>query len=66
MNRIFGRGKPKEPPPNINDCIAGVSICLCTNISYKVVMPNSLEGLVMKFVIMSSILGQYQNALNTT
>jgi len=24
MNRIFGRGKPKEPPPNINDCIAGV------------------------------------------
>lgn len=24
MNRLFGRGKPKEPPPNINDCIAGV------------------------------------------
>ncbi|KAK3914761.1 Charged multivesicular body protein 5 [Frankliniella fusca] len=24
MNRIFGRGKPKEPPPNLSDCIAGV------------------------------------------
>ncbi|GLG93018.1 Charged multivesicular body protein 5 [Gryllus bimaculatus] len=24
MNRLFGKGKPKEPPPNINDCIAGV------------------------------------------
>lgn len=26
MNRLFGRGKPKEPPPNITDCIAGVSM----------------------------------------
>jgi hypothetical protein len=26
MNRIFGRGKAKEPPPNINDCISGVSV----------------------------------------
>lgn len=25
MNRLFGRGKPKEPPPSITDCIAGVS-----------------------------------------
>lgn len=25
MNRLFGRGKPTEPPPNITDCIAGVS-----------------------------------------
>ncbi|XP_034235310.1 charged multivesicular body protein 5-like [Thrips palmi] len=24
MNRIFGRGKPTEPPPSITDCIAGV------------------------------------------
>lgn len=24
MNRLFGRGKPTEPPPNITDCIAGV------------------------------------------
>ncbi|XP_054270221.1 charged multivesicular body protein 5-like [Macrosteles quadrilineatus] len=24
MNRIFGRGKPKEPPPNLNDVIQGV------------------------------------------
>ncbi|XP_074652404.1 charged multivesicular body protein 5-like [Tubulanus polymorphus] len=24
MNRIFGRGKPKQPPPNLNDCIAGI------------------------------------------
>lgn len=25
MNRLFGRGKPKEPPPNLTDCIANVS-----------------------------------------
>lgn len=25
MNRLFGKGKDKEPPPNINDCIKGVS-----------------------------------------
>lgn len=25
MNRLFGKSKPKEPPPNISDCIAGVS-----------------------------------------
>ncbi|XP_011182390.1 charged multivesicular body protein 5 [Zeugodacus cucurbitae] len=24
MNRLFGKGKPKEPAPNLNDCIAGV------------------------------------------
>ena len=26
MNRLFGRGKPKEPPPNLTDCIANVSL----------------------------------------
>jgi hypothetical protein len=25
MNRLFGRGKEKVPPPNINDCITSVS-----------------------------------------
>lgn len=25
MNRLFGRAKPKEPGPSINDCISGVS-----------------------------------------
>jgi len=24
MNRLFGRGKPKEPPPNLTDAIGGV------------------------------------------
>ncbi|KAM3860668.1 charged multivesicular body protein 5 [Diretmus argenteus] len=24
MNRIFGRGKPKGPPPNLSDCIGSV------------------------------------------
>lgn len=24
MNRIFGRGKPKEPPPNLTDAIGNV------------------------------------------
>lgn len=24
MNRLFGRTKPKEPPPNLTDCIASV------------------------------------------
>lgn len=26
MNRIFGRGKPKEPGPSITDCISNVSV----------------------------------------
>lgn len=26
MNRLFGKSKPKEPPPNISDCISSVSI----------------------------------------
>jgi len=24
MNRLFGRGKPKEPPPQLSDCISNV------------------------------------------
>ncbi|CAG5114469.1 unnamed protein product [Candidula unifasciata] len=24
MNRMFGRGKAKEPPPNLNDCISSI------------------------------------------
>lgn len=24
MNRIFGTSKPKEPPPNLTDCISNV------------------------------------------
>lgn len=24
MNRLFGKGKPKEPGPSISDCITGV------------------------------------------
>ena len=24
MNRLFGRGKPKEPPPNLTDCVSNV------------------------------------------
>lgn len=26
MNRLFGKGKPKGPAPNLTDCIAGVSM----------------------------------------
>ena len=25
MHRLFGSSKPKEPPPNLTDCIANVS-----------------------------------------
>lgn len=24
MNRLFGKGKPKEPPPSLSDCVANV------------------------------------------
>ncbi|PVD37177.1 hypothetical protein C0Q70_04172 [Pomacea canaliculata] len=24
MNRLFGKGKPKEPPPNLTDCVANI------------------------------------------
>jgi len=37
MNRLFGRGKPKEPGPNLNDCIAGVSLLL----SEKMKLPHT-------------------------
>ena len=30
MNRLFGKGKPKEPPPNLNDCVANVSFSVCS------------------------------------
>jgi len=33
MNRLFGRGKPKEPPPSITDCIAGVRQTNPSNLS---------------------------------
>ena len=29
MNRLFGKGKPKEPPANLNDCVANVSCMFC-------------------------------------
>ena len=28
MDRIFGRSKAKQPPPNLTDCIASVSKCV--------------------------------------
>ena len=28
MNRLFGSGKPKAPPPNLTDCITNVSLFL--------------------------------------
>ena len=24
MNRLFGNSKPKQPPPNLNDCVASI------------------------------------------
>ncbi|XP_013413423.1 charged multivesicular body protein 5 [Lingula anatina] len=24
MNRLFGRGKPKQPPPDLNECVANI------------------------------------------
>ncbi|KAH8303552.1 hypothetical protein KR018_002593 [Drosophila ironensis] len=35
MNRLFGRGKPKEPGPSLNDCIAGVD-ARASNIEEKI------------------------------
>ncbi|XP_068142176.1 charged multivesicular body protein 5 [Drosophila tropicalis] len=35
MNRLFGRGKPKEPGPSLNDCISGVD-ARATNIEEKI------------------------------
>lgn len=35
MNRLFGRGKPKEPGPSINDCIKNVSTYLTFSFSSK-------------------------------
>ncbi|XP_017461984.1 PREDICTED: charged multivesicular body protein 5-like, partial [Rhagoletis zephyria] len=35
MNRLFGKGKPKEPAPNLNDCITGVD-ARANNIEEKI------------------------------
>ena len=32
MNRIFGRGKPKEPAPNMSDMITKVSHPSCCSL----------------------------------
>lgn len=45
MNRLFGRGKPKEPGPSISDCIAGVD-SRAENIEKKV---NALENELRKY-----------------
>ena len=43
MNRLFGKGKPKEPPPNLNDCVANVSLL-------------SLQSPVFQFCIKTSVI----------
>lgn len=45
MNRLFGKAKPKVPPPNINDCIAGVD-SRANSIEEKV---NKLEAELRKY-----------------
>ena len=34
MNRLFGKGKTKEPPPNLTDCIANVDSCFIQNVHH--------------------------------
>ncbi|XP_044259974.1 charged multivesicular body protein 5 [Tribolium madens] len=45
MNRLFGRGKPKEPGPSITDCIAGVDQ-RAANVEKKI---QTLENDLRKF-----------------
>uniref|UniRef100_A0A0K8TTJ4 Charged multivesicular body protein 5 n=1 Tax=Tabanus bromius TaxID=304241 RepID=A0A0K8TTJ4_TABBR len=45
MNRLFGRGKPKAPPPNLNDCISGVDT-RANNIEEKI---NKLDSELRKY-----------------
>ncbi|XP_026322323.1 charged multivesicular body protein 5 [Hyposmocoma kahamanoa] len=45
MNRLFGRGKPKEPGPSINDCIQNVD-SRADNIEQKV---TKLESELRKY-----------------
>lgn len=45
MNRLFGRGKPKEPGPSISDCIAGVDT-RAEGVEKKI---NALENDLRKF-----------------
>ncbi|XP_055911826.1 charged multivesicular body protein 5 [Eupeodes corollae] len=45
MNRLFGKAKPKVPPPNINDCIAGIDT-RANSIEEKV---NKLEAELRKY-----------------
>jgi len=45
MNRLFGSGKPKAPPPNLTDCISNVD-SRADSIQKKVTM---LDKELMKY-----------------
>lgn len=45
MNRLFGKGKPKEPGPSISDCITGVD-ARAEGVEKKI---NALEADLRKF-----------------
>ena len=47
MNRLFGRGGPKEPPPNLTDCIANVSTgSRCPSLPMSLFPSGGLAGRV--------------------
>ncbi len=50
MNRIFGRGNPKAPPPNLTDCISGVCVC------FYVTLENVKQKNVVLRAEMASVL----------
>ncbi|KAG5676440.1 hypothetical protein PVAND_006278 [Polypedilum vanderplanki] len=49
MHRLFGRGKPKKPPPNLNECIGKVD--------------SRVEGIEKKIQILDNKLRKYKDQM---
>ena len=47
MNRLFGRGKPKEPPPNLTDCIANVIFGFYINFVMKMLLDVNVVAAIL-------------------
>jgi len=59
MNRLFGKGKPKEPAPNLTDCVSSVSIYVLSvkfSVNYNCfTLSRNFAMSVLKYILYSTI-----------
>ena len=68
MNRLFGKGKPKEPPPNLNDCVANVSFNVSSFVSkrfsYSTQVDSRAESVDKKIARLDAELRKYKVSIS--